>query len=330
MAQAVEYDAQGKPIPSSASVEYDATGKPITAAPVAQMRAQQPSQHPVQDWLRDLNTDMTEGGDRTLPGRILGHMQARGNRGYTGLNSGIGPEAAQFAGSPVLGPIHAAQGVAETPQHPVLGPIHAAEGVAQTLTIPSMFMGGEGAEAGLAAIPSRARAAAKLTDIENAAKEIPVAMQKTQPALSEFSQSVRTGGRNASVMTKLAKRLDSGLPEAAIGPQSVKFPEARDFYTNISRATAKPGLLRRAIESPNMPSFRYNAGGVRDALNSDLTSAADTIGRGKDYTAAMNEYRRAAQLNKAAKIGGGIAAAEAARRTGLPGKIAGGIANAAQ
>lgn len=327
MAGTVEYDAQGKPLPA----EYDASGKPIGATPTPQMGAAPPSQHPVQDWLHNLDTDMTEGGNRTLPGRVLGHMQGRGDSGYTGLNSGQGSGAAQFAGSPVLGPIHAAQGVAETPQHPIMGPVHAAEGVAQTLTIPSMMMGGEGLEAGIKAIPSRARAAATLSDIENGAKSVPVSMNATRPAMEDFQQSVATGGKNAPVMTKFSKRLDvPGLPQAGIGPEPVNFPEARDFYSNISRATAKPGLLRRAIESPNMPAFRYNAGGVRAALNSDLTDAADTIGRGQDYTGAMNEYRRAAQLNKAAKIGGGVAAGEALRRSGILGKVAGGIANASQ
>ena len=154
------------------------------------------------------------------------------------------------------------------------------------------------------AIPRTGRAAANLADIENAAQNVPVSMTSTTPALGKFKQSVATGGKNASVMTKLGNRL-----EPASAP--INFPEARDFYSNISRATAKPGMLRRAIESPGAPAFRYNAGGVRQALNSDLVDAANSIGRGEDYTGAMNEFRRGSQLNSIAKkaaIGAGAGA----------------------
>lgn len=319
---------------------------PSASQPQPTMSATPPSEHPVQDWLHNVETDVTQGGNRTLPGRILGHMQGRGDEGYTGLNAGQGPTIGRFMGSPILGPIHAAQGIAETPQHPIMGPIHAGEGALETMTIPGLMMGGEGLEAAAEMLPSRARAAAKLSDIESAAKEVPVSMSATKPALGEFQQSVATGGKNAPVMTKLARRMEppvprstmlgnmqselNGVPTGAPEPTPINFPEARDYYSNISRATAKPGFLRSAIESPNMPAFRYNAGNVRAALNTDLTDAAGTIGRGDDYTGAMNEYRRAAQLNKAVKIGGGVAAGEALRRSGILGKVAGGIANATQ
>ena len=279
-----------------------------------------PSQHPVQQWLSDLNSDVTEGGNRTLPGRILGHMQGRGDEGYSGLTTGGYPGASKILGSPLTGPIHAAQGVAETPDHPIMGPIHAAEGALETGTIPGMMMGGEGMEAGINAIPSRANASRIFADIEGAAKDVPVSMSKTQPALGDFQQSVATGGKNAPVMTKLAKRIEApGLPQAGIGPPPINFPEARDFYTNISRATAKPGFLRQAIENPAMPSFRMNAGNVREALNSDLTDAADTIGRGSDYSDAITEYRRAAQLNKVLKTAGKIGAGAAIGSAGMNG-----------
>jgi prophage DNA circulation protein len=45
------------------------------------------------------------------------------------------------------------------------------------------------------AIPSTSRAIGTLRDIENSAKDVPVSMTKTQPALADFSQSVKTGGK---------------------------------------------------------------------------------------------------------------------------------------
>jgi hypothetical protein len=177
-------------------------------------------------------------------------------------------------------------------------------------------------------IPTRGKASRMFADIQNSAKDVPVSMTRTQPALDQFANSVKTGGKGAPVMTKLANRITpptpklgmlgqmqsdlSGAASTPTIPRPVNFPEARDFYTNISRATAKPGLLRRAIESPGAPAFRMNAGNVREALNSDLTDAANTIGRGADYTKAMTDYRRASQINHAvktaAKIGVGAAA----------------------
>src|SRR6185312_12213420 len=102
----------------------------------------------------------------------------------------------------------------------------------------------------------------------------------------------------------------------------INFPEARRFYTNITRVTRRPGFIRRAIESPMMPDLRRNAGDVREALNQDLTDAANRVGRGEDYTNAMNEYRNAARLRKVVRRAGFLAAGEAARRTGLLGSIA--------
>ena len=190
--------------------------------------------------------------------------------------------------------------------------------------------------AAIDSIPSRARASRTFADIENAAKDVPVSMAKTQPALDEFGQSVKTGGKNAPVMTKLKNRITppapkqpgmlqsmqselNGTPSMAAEPQPINFPEARDFYTNISRATAKPGFLRRAIENPGAPAFRMNAGNVRSALNDDLTDAAGTIGRGEDYSGAMTEYRRAAQLNHAMKTGAKMAVPAALGAAGYSG-----------
>jgi hypothetical protein len=297
---------------NASSTATNAPPQPATLRPAS------PAQHPVQDWLHNLDTDITEGGNRTLPGRILGHMQGRGDEGYAGMREGgQSTGVINFMGSPVRGPIHAAEGVAETPEHPVMGPVHAIEGAAETATIPSLMMGGEGLNAGIEAIPSRAHAVSVLKDIESAAKDVPVSMSKTQHALEEFGQSVKTGGKNAPVMTKLTKRLEApGLPQAGIAPPNINFPEARDFYTNISRASAKPGFLRRAIESPMMPSFRMEAGGVRTALHGDLTDAAGTIGRGQDYADAIKEYAQNARLRGFLKKGAMIAAPAAAGAVG--------------
>jgi hypothetical protein len=186
-------------------------------------------------------------------------------------------------------------------------------------------------------LPNKANAVATLNAVSNAAKNEPVNLEATQQALSDFVQYVKTGGKNATVVNKLLRRISptaprqsvlqsmqsdlSGDSPAAHQPDQLMFPEARQFYTNISRATARPGFLRRAIESPSAPDMRRNLGNVREAMNSDLTNAADSVGMGDQYTQGMSEYKNAAKLNRAVKIGGALAVGEALRRSGILGKV---------
>jgi len=173
-------------------------------------------------------------------------------------------------------------------------------------------------------LPNKARAVNTLNEVSQAAKDVPVQMTATDPAVGGFKQYVATGGRGTPVINKLAKRMAATDEQ---GP--LMFPEARQFYTNVSRSSARPGFLRRAIESPSAPDMRRNLGNVREAMSNDLTDTAGSVGMGDKYTQGMTEYKNAARLNRAAKVGGTIAAEEALRRSGLLGKIASGAANMA-
>jgi hypothetical protein len=114
-------------------------------------------------------------------------------------------------------------------------------------------------------------------------------------------------------------------PPAEPAPQpdyapALKFPEARQFYSNVTEASRRPGFLRRAIESPSAPKQRLQLGGVREAMNSDLTNALPPE-LSDQYTNALREYARAKTLQKVGKGALLLGAGEAARRTGLLGKI---------
>jgi len=161
-------------------------------------------------------------------------------------------------------------------------------------------------------LPLKSRAINTLNEVSKAAKDVPVSMAETNPAVQGFRDSVSTGGRNARVMTKFGNRLDTG--------ESMNFPEARKFYTNVSEASARPGFMRRMLESPSAPRMRSNLGNVREAMNTDLTKAADVVGMGDKYTQGIREFGNAAKLNRGLKIGAGIATEEALRRSGLLGK----------
>jgi len=338
--QAVEYDAQGKPLPASPQgVEYDAEGKPLSApnaaapdrtgknvqpTPGAVLR---PASTGVVPWFNDVENDLRHGGGRTVVGRTLGHLQEQGDKGYTGLEAGASPGQTDFMGSVPLGATKAAKGAAELgwSGQPGQGLKDIVSGTAQAATVPSAFMGGPIAEGADAMIPSRLRAGQVLGDIGNAAKDVPVIPRATMPAVRRWSELTEAGGKTAKPITKLSNRLTDYLTPATKEPQEpMLFPEARDRYSNITDLTRQPKLqtlMGRGLK----PTMLRQAGSVRQGLNSDLTDAAATIGRGEDYTNAMTEYAQAAKLGKALKLGGLAIGAEGLRRLGLLGKIAGAV-----
>ncbi len=167
-------------------------------------------------------------------------------------------------------------------------------------------------------LPLKGRAINAMKLIEKEAKDVPVDMQKTEPAVSDYLQHVSTGGeRGGPVMGRLAERMGN-IPEEG----QVMFPEARDFYKNIGREAERPNILQRMMEPRGMADTRRVVGGAGQALKSDIGNAANTIGRGKDLQTAMNEYRSNANLRTLGKVFAGIAAEETARRTGMLGKVA--------
>lgn len=173
-------------------------------------------------------------------------------------------------------------------------------------------------------LPLRSRAVNAMKLIENEAKDVPVHMQNTEPAVSQYLQHVDTGGeRSGPVMGKLAERMGNFEQ----GP--ILYPEARQFYKNIGHEAAKPGFLRRAMEPAGMADTRRVVGGAGNALKTDIGNAAQTIGRGEDLANAMKEYASNAKLRKlgliGVKAGAGVATEEAARRSGLLGKVTRGV-----
>ena len=119
-------------------------------------------------------------------------------------------------------------------------------------------------------------------------------------------------------MTQLVKRLTADVPPEEAQP--FNFPEVRDFYTNVSDLT-KQSPLQTLMGRGLKPTMLRQAGNVRSGLNSDLTDAAGTIGRGEDYS-SYKEYANASKLRKAMIGGALVGGEEIARRTGLMGKAA--------
>jgi len=164
-------------------------------------------------------------------------------------------------------------------------------------------------------LPLRSRAVEAFRDIEAQNANTPVPLNQTTPAIDTFRNLVRTGSKDNTVVRKLGTRVDQ-VPTAG----DPNFPEARRFYENVTTETKKPGFLRRAMEDPSAPKMRRNVGGVKDALNSDVTNALPPD-QATRYTGAMKEYANNAKLRRLGLIGAGFVGEELARRTGLLGKI---------
>jgi hypothetical protein len=281
--------------------------------PTASFSAQPASKTPVQDWLRDLETDIRSGGTRTIVGRTMGNMEGRGDKGYAGLQQGGQPKAViDFMASPVLGATHAAQGTAATvadeadtakhgltgsPQNSTAwerlkrGPLKTAGGVLEMGTIPGMVVGGPAAEAAITAVPSREFAAQLFKDVSEHAGNVPVSITHSGDAILRAQEISNAGTSMPQSLGKLLKRVTD--PKKA----PLTYDEARDFYTNITSLSAN--------ESARLsPVMRKQVANVRAGLMKDIGDAADQAGQAAKYYAAMKDYARASKLLRASqKIG---------------------------
>lgn len=263
-------------------------------------------------WLQGAEDDLRLGGHRTAVGKGLGFIEGRGDRGYSGLQSGVSPETAEFVGSPALGTAHAVKGMGEIATgKPIKGFGDMQEGARQAATLPAAFMGGPALEAGAEAIPSAKYAGGVLGEIRGAAENVPVRLNNAWPEIERYQALTKTGGATSKPVTQISTRLQNMIRNPSAG--DLNFPEARDFYSNISGQSAED------VSRLN-PTMRRQMGGIRSGLNQDLTDAASTIGRGKDYASAIKEYAQAQRLKSILKTSAkiGIPAAVGA---GILGKI---------
>jgi hypothetical protein len=174
----------------------------------------------------------------------------------------------------------------------------------------NLALGGAAGEMGGAAvdaIPRAGRAGSTLANIRSQAASVPVELNKSAEPLLRAQEL----GERGSTMPKPIKQLLNRTTDPDGGP--LTFPEARDFYSNISRLSSKD------VSKMN-PIMQRQLGELRAAMSSDLSDAAGKIGLQDDYTGAMKEYRQASQLKdigtKAAKYGAG------ALGVGIAGKVA--------
>lgn len=144
------------------------------------------------------------------------------------------------------------------------------------------------------ALPTMAKAGKKFQQVMGAAKNVPVDISEPgNVALRIADLAQRGGGTNwgpAPVRQFIQYVTDPKRPE-------MTYEVARDFASNISRLSAKD----LASVPPKMMSEIHR---LRMAMNKAVGEAAETVGKGAEYSGAMREYARAAKLKNAATTTG--------------------------
>lgn len=273
-----------------------------------------PAEQGVTPWLENAEADLRGGGSRTLVGKGLGYLQGRGDRGYTGLESGVSKGAAEYMGSLPLGAVHAAQGVATMPQHPIRGGLKAIGGVMEAATIPSSFVGGPAAGKAVELVPSTAYASHLFNLVEHGgtvldaaapsgmrlvkgASAIPVKLTRTADEALRAMELGQRGGTPAKPVMDLLERATkfARVPgtKARTAAPPMTYSEARDFYTNLTKLSAEQGA---SLSGP----MKRQIGLVAQALKADIGAAAGQVHQAGNYFEAMRNYAQASKLKRAA------------------------------
>lgn len=252
-----------------------------------------PRQGGVSGYLNDLESDVRYGSDITMPGKILKALGAKGT------NSGVSEETANRIASPVLGALHAAQGVAETPQHPVAGPLKAIGGVLDAASLPASFMAPEVGEA-------TAQGATDAVDAAgNALRHFRPAAVKEQ-AGQLFSavaknandapvQLTRSGDQALELMkwqrtTQLGPTINKFLNRiTAPNKGPLTYDEARQFYQVFGDMS-----VNEKLNLPGAVKFTLNR--LRLGLKDDIGDTAAQAGKAAEYYKAMGDWSSAKRM----------------------------------
>lgn len=133
------------------------------------------------------------------------------------------------------------------------------------------------------ALPSTARAGAAFREIKAAVGDIPIDVSKVgNSALELWTQSER-----GSTLPKAVRQLVNRL--AKPGSDPITYEEAKDFQSNVSNLSANEKMNLK-------PNTVRLLGQLNADLKESLADAADTAGKGQQFTTAMREYHQAMKL----------------------------------
>jgi hypothetical protein len=275
------------PTPQAATPQPQSIDNPFEAPAQQQVSTQSTQQDPygqqqlpngtasaspggVLGWLHDLETDFRHGTERTAVGKVLNAIGAKPNAGDT--------PAGNFVESVPLGAMHAAQGVAEMPQHPARGALHAVEGAGEMATIPAFAAGApEVAQAADAAPGLLSKAASSLT---------PQFVKDTVQGVKQVARPLTDAVGSATDTLK-------NVAQKFYVPQAIKDAAAAGSNPDTIAAA------ERSVEDINksaLPELHSKIGKVIDAANAaighDTTSAPSLTAK---LASGGMEYKNQAQ-----------------------------------
>jgi hypothetical protein len=292
----------------------------------AQEEQQNLKEHPIRSMVEGMpGVRLLEGafqGAKRIGGEIeqAGESMGRGNAPEAELHGikaipFIGPaldQASDQAPPTTPGEGYLSQ-IKDAATSPAMGTVMGTAAATAPMVLGGVDAAAGGERVGMGAFPSRTRSGNTLSMIRDKAVNAPVSTVNTGPEVARYQELTQRGGATAKPVTQLIPRIrDNMVPNA--GTKPLNFPEARDFYSNISAQSAED--LSRLN-----PTMRRQMGSIRSGMHQDLTDAAEQVepGLGDKYSSAVREYARASALRnagiQAAKYGiGGLGA-------GLAGKI---------
>jgi hypothetical protein len=167
--------------------------------------------------------------------------------------------------------------------------------------------GAYGASRAMNALPSAARAGAALQDVKSAAGHVPIDMGGPGDTAMQIYYEAKHGAFLPKPVNDLLKRIgldpsemtpnnrpisyQTAANRGAIDPNSppLTYAEAKSFQSNISNLTASDKLSTNA-------NIKRLVGQLNSNLKDSLEGAADTVGKGEQFTKAMKEYHNAMTL----------------------------------
>ena len=174
-------------------------------------------------------------------------------------------------------------------------------------------IGKAGFEAAKAALPSAARSGAKLQKIQGVVEGTPIDTTKVQSVVDRAKELKATGSTMPKVMSDTARLLDKPLATTLKNEPYVPYEQGRDLQSSAGRLSVSEKL------STN-PQMQAQVGKLAQALKEANRDVAASAGLGKEFDAAMKEYRRAMQIKDTA-----AGAAELAKKYGLKAVVGGGL-----
>lgn len=155
-------------------------------------------------------------------------------------------------------------------------------------------------------IPSTKAAGNSLKDIKATVGDVPINMTKPgNTALELYTQSER-GANLPPVVRKFVMRATKP------GSDPITYAEAKDFQSNVSSLSANERMNIK-------PNTMRLIGQLNADLKSSLADAADTQGKGQQFTDAMKEYHNAMRLKGWSEDAIGLVWKNALRAAGVYG-----------